>query len=203
VTLAARMMNPAPDEAVLAAASKIDYRAMVLVYVQLDHTRFHATDAHYFPEEDVSMTRLSEPKNYRDGPDPEGQTVLCAELACWPDDDTWLASDAELGEIVAASLEEQGLPAPQVRSVVTRRLPRVYPVYPVGVRELIAPVLEWTESLERFVNFGRQGLFVPDNLHHCLEMGSAAAAAMRSDGSFDRRRWARSVDDFASHVVED
>ena len=50
---------------------------------------------------------------------------------------------------------------------------------------------------------GRQGLGVPDNLHHVLSMGAAAAAALGHDARIDRRRWRASLDEFATHVVQD
>ena len=70
-----------------AAAAAIRYRAMILVYVQLDVEQFTEYDAHYLPEAGVKITRLSEPKNYRDAVPPTGKTVLCAELPCEVDDE--------------------------------------------------------------------------------------------------------------------
>ena len=63
-TLLAKMSNPAPEPDVLKAAEQIDFRSMVLVYLQLDVDQFTTTDAHYFPEANVRVTRVSEPKNY-------------------------------------------------------------------------------------------------------------------------------------------
>src|SRR6187397_897757 len=54
-TLLARMTVPSPDPAVLQAAQSIDFRAMVLVYLQLDVDQFTTTDAHYFPEANVRV----------------------------------------------------------------------------------------------------------------------------------------------------
>ena len=51
--------------------------------------------------------------------------------------------------------------------------------------------------------FGRQGLFAPDNLHHALSMGYAAAKALKSDGLFDHDSWQSSLEEFQTHVVED
>ena len=196
-------ITPTPPQPVLEAASTLRHRAMVFVYLVCDQSRYTPFDAHYFPGLDTPIARLSEPKNYRDGPDPQGQTVLCAELACWEGDDIWSASDDDLGELVVEALERQGLGRPRLVATETRRLPKVYPVYPVGYRAEVAPAFDWLESQRRLANFGRQGLFVPDNLHHALAMGSAAAMSLQLDGSFDRDRWLASVRGFESHVVED
>jgi hypothetical protein len=37
---------------------------MILVYIEVPVDQWTTTDAHYFPEANVSVTRVSEPKNY-------------------------------------------------------------------------------------------------------------------------------------------
>ena len=64
-----------------AHAEALKLRAMVLVYLTLDTDQFTEFDAHYFPEREIRITRLSEPKNYSLTERP-GRTVLCAELPC-------------------------------------------------------------------------------------------------------------------------
>jgi protoporphyrinogen oxidase len=86
ISLIARMVSPAPPPEVAAAAARLEYRAMLLIYLQLDSHRFTEYDAHYFPGEDIAITRLSEPKNYAALDEPRGRTVLCAELPCSPGD---------------------------------------------------------------------------------------------------------------------
>jgi hypothetical protein len=61
----------------------------------------------------------------------------------------------------------------------------------------------WAQSLDGLITFGRQGLFTPDNTHHALAMGWAAADSLRSDGRLDQRRWLAARDGFRSFVVED
>src|SRR5690606_3382358 len=70
-----RLLDPAPPEVVTEAARRLRTRAMVLVYLVLDGARYTPYDAHYLPEEWTPVTRISEPKNYRDGlpgPDDDG-----------------------------------------------------------------------------------------------------------------------------------
>jgi hypothetical protein len=88
-------------------------------------------------------------------------------------------------------------------AVEVRRLPRVYPLYRVGFEHDLADLERWAGSHPQLVTFGRQGLFVPDNTHHALAMGAAAASALGPDGTFDRAGWTRARDAFRSHVVED
>ena len=182
----------------------LSHRGMVLVYLTLERRPYSAFDAHYFPEPDVAFSRVSEPVNYRDSPeDPTDRTVLCAEVPCTAGDATWSATDVDLGVRVAEDLARVGLPAATPHGVHVERLPRVYPLYRVGFERELSRVLDWARRLDGVVVFGRQGLFVPDNTHHALAMGAAAASAVGADGSFDRGRWAADLGRFRSHVVED
>lgn len=198
-----QMMTPVPPPHVLASAQALEYRSMLLVYLALDTERFTEFDAHYFPGPDVSITRLSEPKNYGLCGRP-GVTVLCAELPCARDSAVWTASDGELASLVLRDLETAGLPvrAP-VRSVAVRRLAQAYPIYTRSYREHFDRIDAWVGTLDGLLTFGRQGLFAHDNTHHALAMAYAAAECLADDGTIDRRRWGVHRREFESHVVED
>ncbi|MBJ30504.1 MAG: FAD-dependent oxidoreductase [Acidimicrobiaceae bacterium] len=197
------LLDPAPPDEVRLAMGRLEHRAMVLVYLVCDQDRYTPYDAHYLPSPDTPISRLSEPKNYRDGSDPGGRTVLCCEVPCRVGDNTWTASDDELGARMAESLVGQGLPRPRLVATETRRLPHVYPILRTGYADDLAATTHWLGGLERLVVLGRQGLYTPDNLHHVLRMGIAAADCLGADGSFDRTAWADALEEFKGFVVED
>lgn len=200
-TLASRI-TPEPPVEVMDALGRLRTRAMVLVYLVVDAAQYTPFDAHYLAGLDTAVARLSEPKNYRTNPDdPADRTVLCAEIACWPngDDPIWTATDADLGELVADDLVRAGLPRPAVVAVESRRLPSVYPVYDIRAEPARAVVDTWIRSPSRVRITGRQGLGVPDNLHHVMEMGQQAASVSPGNAT----AWATALDVFASNVVED
>jgi protoporphyrinogen oxidase len=202
-TLAA-MADPAPPPAVLEAAGRLAFRAMVLVYLVLDGGRYSSYDAHYLPDPGTPVSRVSEPANYRDGDDPPDRTVLCAELPCSRDGELWRASNDRLAGLVRAALVDRGLADPgPVRRVAVRRLPNVYPVYRVGYVTAFQALDAWAAAQPALLSFGRLGLFVHDNTHHALAMAWAAADALAADGSFDHAAWAAAREGFATHVVED
>lgn len=203
-TLAAAV-DPPPPTAVTEALDQCRTRAVVLAYLVVGRDRFTPFDAHYFPGPETAVSRLSEPKNYRDGDDPPGRTVLCAELPCWPGDELWQHSEGRIGELVAGDMARVGLEIPELEHVEVRRLPAVYPVYDTATMSARAVVASWLRSLAeaRIVSVGRHGLGVLDNLHHVLAMGEAAAEALSPCGAVDPVAWSRSLDGFASHVVED
>lgn len=204
LTIVARMIDPPAPPEVLQAADAIRYRSMVLVYLELDVHRFTTTDAHYFPEAGVPVTRLSEPKNYFGAEEPAGRTTLCAEVPCDPDDATWTMSEPELGQMVTSAIRRVGLPlARDPVRVHVRRLRQAYPIYLRGYEEPFGILDDWAGTLPAFLTYGRQGLFAHDNTHHALYMAYAASDCLGEDGGFDVDRWQEYREVFATHVVED
>ena len=199
----APMIDPSPPDDVLAAAKSLEHRALVLVYLAIERPAYTAFDAHYFPSLANPVSRLSEPKRYRDGDDPTDRTVLCAEIPCSVDDPIWHESDDQLRGMVELALAREGLPEVAAFAVATRRLARVYPVYRLGFEPDLAALDGWLSAQDRLHVFGRQGLFVQDNTHHVLAMGWAAADALGPDGRFDDRAWRLARERFAGNVVED
>lgn len=201
--LLARLHPDTPAD-VTADARALRSRAMTLVYLVVDAPRWTSFDAHYLPEAWTPVTRISEPRNYRDSSaDPRDVTVLCAELPCDVGDHIWTADDGPLGELVQEGIARAGLPAPAVLATHTRRLPSAYPILTPDAPARADRVERWAAGLPGVVTFGRQGLFVHDNSHHALTMAWSAVDALRSDGTVDAAAWARSREGFRSHVVED
>lgn len=200
----ARISRPAPSLAGVESATRLRFRAMLLVYVVHGGGRWTPYDAHYIPGPETPISRISEPANYRDSADdPSDRSVLCAEIPCAMTDEVWGLDDESLGDVVDEALAQAGLPAVHRAHVETRRLGQVYPVYRVGYEDDLAGVDRWARMLRRVVTFGRQGLFAHDNTHHALMMAYDAVDALRDDGRFDRYAWTAARERFNHHVVED
>lgn len=206
----ARLVRPTPPDDVRAAAATLSTRAVVLVYLVIDTARYTPFDAHYLPERWTPVTRISEPKNYRDGHpvagdhgDPDDHTVLCAELPCAVDDDIWRSTDAQLAAMVTDALRRSALPDVVPADVVVRRLPSAYPIHDLDFARHLGHIDTWLRGVPEVTTLGRQGLFVHDNSHHALAMAWAAADALMPDGTIDADAWSAARDRFAAHVVED
>ena len=199
-----RSVRPKPGPEVAAAAAALPYRGLVLCYLILGTNRFTPFDAHYFPEKDVLFSRISEPRNYRNGLETGGKTGLCVEIPCRVGDETWQASDRDLSERVGAGLRQCGLPlkAPVI-AAFTRRLPRAYPVYARSYARHLRVVDDFFNGLPHLIRYGRQALFIHDNLHHAMAMGYAAARCLAADGTWNGTLWRDYIRKFATFTVED
>ena len=195
-------LTPAAPPAVEAAVRRQHTRAMAIVYLVLDQRQWTEFDAHYLPSLDVIASRVSEPRNYRDGDDPPDRTVLCVEVPCSVGDPRWSSSDDDLVGRVVEDLARLDLPPVSPVDSVVRRIPSVYPVYRPGFEADLDTVEHWLDGLGPVTTLGRQGLFAHDNTHHTLEMAWQAVAAL-TDTGVDRARWHLAREQFRSHVVED
>lgn len=203
ITLLANMMSTPPEPKVAQAAKEIQYRAMVLVYVKLPVHQYTTTDAHYFPEENVRVTRLSEPKNYFRSTTPQGTTVLCGEYPCTIGDELWTATDEQLAERMAKDAATAEIPFPaKPTDVLIRRLPQAYPIYLGGYEKPLGVLDDWAAAQKNILVYGRQGLFAHDNTHHALYMAYSAVDCLNGM-SFDQAKWSDFRQIFKTHVVED
>jgi protoporphyrinogen oxidase len=204
VTSLVQYLQPSPPALIMQASKKIKYRGMILVYLVLEQERFSEYDTHYFPEHDIPITRISEPRNYRNNSESQKSTVLCAELPCFTTDIEWYMTDKELGEVVGKCLESATIPIKvPVKEIVTRRLLHAYPIYRLDHEMYFDQIDKWLGQIENLIFFGRQGLFVHDNTHHTLYMAYAAVKCLDRNGYFDWARWQSFRQIFNAHVVED
>lgn len=197
-------ISPWFPPAIRSAAGALRYRAMIYCYLVLRTSQFTPYDAHYFPESTVSISRLSEPKNYSAASEPRGLTGLCGEIPCWRGDDIWALPDGEIAAQVLADLEKAGLPVTQpVEEILVRRQTHAYPVYDLDYAKNLLAVEEHVASIPGLVTLGRQGLFAHDNIHHAFAMAQTAGNCLNSDGSWDARGWSSAREGFREHVVVD
>ena len=204
ITMLARCIRPVAPPEVIEASQRICYRSMILIYLVIAQDRFSEFDAHYFPEPNIPITRMSEPRNYSTIIAPADRTVLCAELPCDKGSSYWNMTDEQLGNLVQETLVRLQIPitAP-VLQVITRRLPQAYPIYQRGYEAYFDRIDQWSSSIPRLLTLGRQGLFAHDNTHHTLAMAYAAVDCLDKEGCFDHSQWKQYRKTFESHVVED
>jgi protoporphyrinogen oxidase len=205
----AKLVSPSAPPGAVAAAAKLTFRAMVLVYlVHTSRMRWTAFDATYLPDAGTPITRISEPANYRvSEQDPTDRTVLCCEIPCSADpaDPIWSASPQQLVDLAVDTIGRLGLPPVRLGgpdAVHVRRLRHVYPVYEQGYAAHLRGLDQWASTLPSVTTFGRLGLFAHDNTHHAFAMAYAAVDALGS-GDWDARRWSSAREGFRDHVVED
>jgi protoporphyrinogen oxidase len=177
----ARMLDPELPPDIIAAASRLRYRDLVVVALLVDRPRVTDQTWMYFPDREIPFGRIHEPKNWSSRMSPPDKTVLVVEYFCFAGDRTWETGDDELGERTSAALERLGfLRQGEVCAATTVRVPKAYPLFDVGYRRSVDQI---ASHLKRFDNLhcaGRTGSFGYLNMDEALESGMAAAEAVLS-----------------------
>jgi protoporphyrinogen oxidase len=178
------LIQPAWEAKVLEAASKLKFRALILIYLLLDRDRVSEDHWFFFPEEKYMFSMMFEQKSFSRLMVPPGKTVLCLDLTCRKGDEVWRMSDDELLKLVVPQLEETRLiRGGEVRECFTVRFDQVYPLYELGYEENLNIVLDAEAEVENLITNGRLGLFNYNNMDHCMEMGISAAEHILSGKS--------------------
>lgn len=176
ITRLVNMLNPAPPENILAAASKLRFRDLVIVALMINAKRVTDQTWIYIPEKKIPFGRIHEPTNWSEQMAPGGKTVIVAEFFSFKGDGIWNMSDEELSAVTAENLEGMGfIKKHEVIDSAVIRVPNAYPLFDVGYKELCNEIYDY---LGRFGNLhiaGRSGMFRYYNMDHAIESGIETA----------------------------
>ncbi|MBN2545246.1 MAG: FAD-dependent oxidoreductase [Spirochaetes bacterium] len=205
VTSLINILEPVPSADVISGSFNLKYRSMVLFYLTLDQEKFSGFDAHYFPNEDVCFTRMSEPKNYFKVPDKSNKTTLCFEIPCYDYEYIWNSSNDDLLNNVLTDLNKTGLEINRknITDYFSKRLSHAYPIFDLDYEKNYKTIDGYLKELHNIILLGRQALFMHDNVHHALQMAYDASQCYKTDGTWDTDRWEMFRRKFRDFKVED
>ncbi len=176
LTHLAKMLQPAAPADILEAASKLRYRDIVIVTVMLDREKVTDLTWLYFPEKDMPLGRIHEPKNWSPYMAPEGKTHVVAEFFCFKGDRIWNSSDEELTSITVENLEKLGfINKNEVIDSYVVRAAKAYPLMEVGYREPYEKLVQYLKNFKNLRPIGRGGLFKYYNMDRAMESGIEVA----------------------------
>jgi protoporphyrinogen oxidase len=173
VNEAVLMTEPALEEPVRGAARALRFRALVFVGLLVRRPRVLQASFMYFREH--SFNRISDLSQFGFKVEPEGCTLLVAEISCDPEDRPWTddehARSLVLEDLVREGLVERG----EVIESHVFRARHAYPIYTLGYEQELERLLEWFAASSNLETAGRQGRFQYVNTHVAMKMGYEAA----------------------------
>ncbi len=185
-----RMLNPAPPEQIIEAASKLRFRDLVVVTVMIGRRRVTDLTWIYIPEKNIPFGRIHEPTNWSGKMAPAGKTAVVTEYFSFRGDGIWNAGDEELVDITARNLADLDfIEMGEVLGGVVVRVPAAYPLFDVGYRNACDIIYDY---LGRFTNLhlaGRSGMFRYYNMDHAIGSGIETAEKIlnRKSGESEKR----------------
>ena len=164
------------------AASALQFRNTVLVYLLVDGTDLFPDQWIYVQDPRLDVGRITNfrnwiPQLYGDS----RHTILSLEYWCYDSDERWKSADATLIDAAEREVIATGLlgDAPVVAGHVCR-VPRCYPVYRRGYRDSVGVIRRALERYQGLTAIGRYGAFKYNNQDHSILMGIRAAEQILS-----------------------
>jgi len=172
-----KTLEPRPPEAIIAAASRLKFRSILIVNLILNKEFIFPDQWLYVHSPEVRLGRIQNYKNWSPAmvQDPE-KTSLGLEYFCTEDDSFWRMSDVDLINLALEELEKLGIASRKhlINGFVVRR-PDAYPVYSLNYHKDVNTIKKFLSQFSNLSCIGRGGLFRYDNSDRALLSGIHAA----------------------------
>ncbi len=179
ITKLVQLLYPKPPHRVVKAASKLEWRSQVYLFITIDKERVGNDQWLYFPDRDIPFGRVSEMKNFSNSMSPQGKTSLFIEFFVDKEDAVWSMKDREVFDLAMSYLQQMEFCQKQeIISYYVFKKEYVYPVYDLNYPENIQVVKDYLNQFDNLFYIGRPGRFKYTNQDHSLEMGIAAAESI-------------------------
>jgi protoporphyrinogen oxidase len=175
------LFRPAPPDDIVAAASRLKFRDLVVVAVMVDRKRVTDQTWIYIPEQKIPFGRIHEPTNWSESMAPEGKTLIVTEYFSFAGDSTWRESDDSLTDITVENLEKLGfIKKTEVIDGAVVRVPKAYPLFEVGYKTICDKLYGYLDRFRNLHLAGRSGMFRYYNMDHTIASGVSTAERLIS-----------------------
>ena len=148
------------------------YRSLLLIYVAFDQEKVLPVHWIYLVDPTFKFNRFTEQKNMSKWTATPGRTLVSCERGCYVGDALWKSPDEEL--FAGAREELARLPNVDVSKISGYHVVRMkdaYPVYDLDFDKHLRAVLDGLSTVENLYTFGRQGMFLQNDMHDSMEAG--------------------------------
>lgn len=165
-----------PDE-IKQAAFSLRFRNTIMVFLNVQSPDLFPDNWLYIHSSDLLMGRLTNFRNWVPHLYGNGKSTICAlEYWCHDDDELWDWDERKLIELGKRELKKTGLAGTyEITDGFVYKIPRCYPVYIKGYKEILAPIIAYLKSITNLHVIGRYGTFKYNNQDHSILMGKLAA----------------------------
>jgi protoporphyrinogen oxidase len=167
-----RMIAPPLESAVLAAADKLKFRALVFVGVLVRRPKALLSSFMYFREH--SFNRIADLSQFGFEIEPPGCSVLVAEISCGKEERYWTDDEFAKQAVMDDLLRENLITRDEVMEMHVFRAEHAYPIYLLDYEQHKTTVLDAIDRSANMETAGRQGRFAYVNTHIAMKMGYEA-----------------------------
>lgn len=179
-------MVGAPDN-IIEKSLQLKFRNTILVYLRIAGENPFPDQWIYVHSNELRTGRITNFRNWTPTINNlESDHIICLEYWCFNDDEIWLKKDSDLIEMATKELIKTNLiPRNTITSGHIVRVPKCYPVYYSGYKEILVPIQEYLRTVERITPIGRYGSFKYNNQDHSILMGILAARNLLFEQKID------------------
>ena len=159
------------------AASTLQFRNTVLVYLNIDHVDLFPDQWIYIQSPEFKAGRITNFRNW--APQLYGNektTILAMEYWCNAADPLWKYSTEDFIQLASGELKQMNFGQFKILEGHVERLPRCYPIYHKGYKQKLDIIQEYLKTIQGLSVIGRYGSFKYNNQDHSILMGLKAAA---------------------------
>lgn len=167
---------PEVPENIKQAAHSLKFRNTIIVYLNVQAKDLFPDNWLYIHSNDLQMGRLTNFRNWVPELYGNEQSTICAlEYWCYDEDDFWRWDEEKLIALAKVELRKTGLIGEaEISSGHVYKIPRCYPVYGTGYKDVLRPVEDYLNTIENLHVIGRYGAFKYNNQDHSILMGRLA-----------------------------
>ncbi|MEX2160750.1 MAG: FAD-dependent oxidoreductase [Anaerolineales bacterium] len=170
--LLGRMVFGDSDAEFNQAVTGLQFRHLVLVYIQLKRPLVFEDQWIFFPQRNVVFSRLFEQKQMNPELGPADRSVITADFTAAEGSELWQAGDEALIERVIEGLVKIGfISRDEVMDSFVIRKKNFYPRYDLAYAEKMKLVSDKLRKVPNLLTTGRIGMYNYNNSDHCADMG--------------------------------
>jgi len=193
LSLLVKRLPEVPDK-VKEQSNKLTFRNTILVYLRVDHSDLFPDQWLYIHDPALKVGRVTNFRNWIPSVyGASGSSILCMEYWCFFEDQFWNQEPKELIEMAGNEIVRTGLVKKEdLKEGHVQRIPRCYPVYFSGYRDILKPVESYLNSVEGLHAIGRYGAYKYNNQDHSILMGMHVSENILKNADHDL--WAINTD---------
>ena len=170
------LLAPPAGDFFLYSASKLKYRSLILVYLEINKIKVHDAQWFYLLDEHFVSNRVSEQRNISPSMIGSGKNVLTFEITCRENDALWEMEDTKLVELVKEDMAKIAfMKEIDILDSTVVRIRNAYEVYALDFDRHLDVVMDHIRGIQNLISTGRKGLFLQNDIHDSVRMGLDSA----------------------------
>ena len=172
LTILVNRMDGRPED-IKQKIAQLKFRNTIIAYLKIDGVNMFEDNWLYVHSPDIKTGRITNfrnwvPQLYKD----QQNTVIAMEYWCNDEDAMWKQDDEALLATAKEDMEKTGLlKGNKILDGKIVRVPRCYPIYKKGYKQMLYPVEEYLKTIRNLYPIGRYGAFKYNNQDHSILMG--------------------------------